>query len=232
MECSLRTLALFGFLTGCASGAAAAVGGGPDIGESNVGFQSKVFSDRTDAGCDGGISVADRCAVCNPSKPRDCYERCIAGSGDSCALDGFKRSNLAEAAELYERACALGSGSGCELRARALARGEGVARNVAEGMNLFEQMCSVGRGFSCSNFALGLLRGEGRPRDTDAADRFLERACDLGDQTGCQLLREPERASAVDTALRSARSRVIGCTLGNNPEDCAPSDGGTVIKQR
>lgn len=198
-------------------------------------FQSNVMWDRPDGGCDpASVPRGDKCNVCDLANPTDCYERCVAGNGDSCAVDGRRRArdgDLVEAALSYERGCGLGSGSGCELLALAMMRGKGRFVDEKEGMNLFEKMCNFGRGLACTHFSVGLFAGRGRVRDIDAADKFLTRACSLGDPFGCQLRRDERRFSEIDRAVHDALTRVINCNFGKG-DDCstAVSRGGLELQ--
>lgn len=200
-------------------------------------FKSEVMWEPQDGGCASGATVmGDKCTACDLNQPTDCFERCVAGNADACAVDGFLRAragDVANAATSYERACDLGSGSGCEQFARALMRGEGRLPNQSEAMNLFERMCRAGRGFACSNFGVGLLAGRGRARDIEAADKFLTQGCNLGDQFGCQLRRDRQRSVHVDSSVREALGRVANCKVGIQQDCLVPvMDAGAGLELR
>lgn len=182
-------------------------------------FHSTTVWPQVDGGCARpAVRFGANCVVCDFGKWADCYEHCINGEGDACALDGFERGSAGDArtaADLYERACELGSGSGCEYLARALMRGEGRPIDEKVGMNLLQRMCEANRGFACTNFAIGLFEGRGRARDPELAEKILNRACGLEDELACQLLREPQRSRDVDSAVRAARVHYMSCKLGD-----------------
>ena len=234
---SIPTLLLL--LAGCASAISSTNeprGSWPDAsapaktisGQVDAGFQSEVMWDRPDAGCGSeAFALGDKCTVCDPANPKDCYERCLAGNGDACAVDGLERRSLRQGTDLLERGCNLGSGTACVNFAQALMRGEGRPKDEPEGMRILEKMCEFGRGFACSSFAIGLLKGEGRVRDVDAAERNLSRACNLKDELGCRLLRDDRRFTDLPKALQEARTRVANCKFARKVDDCVGgNDGG------
>ena len=106
-------------------------------------------------------------------------EACATYGGALMLGKGGLTKDEKKGAETVKKACDAGAGFGCELYARALERGMGVAPDPAGMKQYMEKGCSLGAGGACRSFALSF--------DTADPKRipFLEKACEKDDGLGC-----------------------------------------------
>jgi TPR repeat protein len=125
------------------------------------------------------------------------------------ALSSKAAKDYASAATGFERACELGSGSGCILFANALMHGEGLQKDEARACELFDRMCSAGRARGCTEAGIARLAGRGHEKDAESGERLVHQGCAKGDEIGCELLSEPGLRSDVDSAFKAAAGRAF-----------------------
>lgn len=217
--------------TACASTTANSDGTSP-----TAAFRSETVWRKPSAGCPAGAFEADRlCAVCNPGEASGCEVRCTHGDADACALLAFRREykrDYVHAAMLYEKACDLGSGKGCEGLARLLRFGEGLPKDDTRSADLFERMCREGRPLSCTGLAEALLAGRGRAVDAERGIRLLAGSCEQQESEACQLLKDPQLREDLDGALARARARIAACSSEPDVDACEMGQTTRVGDQR
>jgi TPR repeat protein len=219
LKSSLSAAVIAALIQGCSANHSSA-----GHSDSPASYRSETVWRRPPSGCPANtFQSEDLCAACNPWDPQSCEPRCAAGDGDSCSLIGFSsesNANFTHAAKLYERACDLGSGKGCEGLARLLMRGNGLQKDEKRSADLLERMCLAKRPRACTAFAEALLAGRGRAQDQDTGMRLLEDSCAGLEPEACQLLGDPRVREDVDTAVAAARERMAACRPGKEGESC------------
>lgn len=187
---------------------------------------------KPDGGCPlGSVDAISTCAACNLARSEECRVRCERGDGDSCALLAFiyelpinVRKDSRKSFALYQRACDLGSGEGCEGVARQQIRGDGCVKDEVAALELLEPMCERGRGGACVVAAQVYLN---RPNSADRSIGFhyLEEACLKGNPYGCKLLAEHCPQYRPDDTECARRARESGCALqGADVDWCSSSE--------
>lgn len=105
-----------------------------------------------------------------------------AEQGEGCTQD------KAKAAELYARACDMGSRSACHTVAVELLDGGTFPRDEAKGMRMLGKQCDkYGMIDSCFAVAMRLLQG-GPSRDPVRSQRLLRKGCEDGHIESCHNL--------------------------------------------
>lgn len=127
--------------------------------------------------------------------------------------------DLAQAASLYEAACANDNAEGCERRS-ALAR-EGHGGPAVE-LEFAIKACTGGRPLACTQAGQQLDGGRGVERDEVQAIALFEKGCKLGDIDGCTgagdlLLANPK--GTVETRARGVAAYISGC-VGHSGYGC------------
>lgn len=89
------------------------------------------------------------------------------------------------AAELYDKACGLGSLAACTNLAYDYDHGEGVTEDLARAVALYERTCDAGGMRACLNLGLLASRGRGTAKDPARAAALFRRACDAGESDAC-----------------------------------------------
>ena len=115
-------------------------------------------------------------------------EACEKGGGAGCANLARLRGGLPGQRALYERACALGTGSVCADLGMALVSGKKLPRDPERALALFVRGCEVSEPVACRNAGIQFFKGVGAPRDKDRSLALFVRACQLGDQPACKEL--------------------------------------------
>lgn len=179
---------------------------------------------KDDGPCsNGSIDTGIQCLACDPTPNGNCGERCVAGDGVACALQGVyiqisteDPETLRTSRALYERGCALGSKMGCEFLARFL--NEGVAGNTdaARALALFEGGCQNGVGSACLN-AGNVYRVRG-PASRNLAQRYYVEGCLLEAVEACDALLGMEEGGGSTLAtwarVRSGYLNDVLCSHG------------------
>jgi hypothetical protein len=95
--------------------------------------------------------------------------------------------DLARAAQLFERACALGATEGCTYLAHAYDLGEGVTEDDAEAERRYREACEAGSALACAYAGDFERRTAGAPVSAmrRARNRYA-RACDAGVESACR----------------------------------------------
>ena len=96
------------------------------------------------------------------------------------------KEDAAHAAQLYDRACVGGNGSGCNNLGQFHERGRTVARNASRAAELYDRTCQLGNPSGCDNLSFLYERGDGVPRDADRARQLRQQACALGFRAACK----------------------------------------------
>ena len=133
-------------------------------------------------------------------------------------LDKEKRS--AEAAPLYDQACAGGNPQACRQLGGLYLAGKGVAKDTARTATLYTKACEGGDAIGCID--LGVLYEKGIvPHDRHRAGPLYAQACDLNLMTACDnlgaILISTSGNAAFDGVDRSRAEALItkGCDAGS-----------------
>ncbi|HEY6147297.1 MAG TPA: hypothetical protein VIZ69_06350, partial [Thermoanaerobaculia bacterium] len=117
------------------------------------------------------------------------HAACQGGYAEACAHEGLHRMNApdtaSEAVQVLERACELGSGSGCAHLAFLYATGKTVAKNDRRAAALYVTSCDRGDARGCYNVGLMAEEGRGGARDLSRAAAKYQEACDSGSSAAC-----------------------------------------------
>jgi len=89
------------------------------------------------------------------------------------------------AAQLFAKACDMGSALGCARLGQQLLRGEGVAKDSPRGVELLDRGCKEDIYFACGELALTLADGWGVPKDLPRAEKVFQKACEMGTRFSC-----------------------------------------------
>lgn len=189
---------------------------------------------KSEGGCpSGSVEATGTCGACNTARVEECRVRCEGGDGNACSLLAFVYElpiNVPRDSQrsfaLYQRACDLGSGDGCEGVARQQIHGDGCAKDEIAALRLLEPMCKNGRGTACVQAAHVYLN---RPGSIDQSIGFhlLEEACLSGNPYGCRLLAEHCPKYRPDDAECARRAWESGCALQGADADWCTSSGQT-----
>ncbi|HVZ31751.1 MAG TPA: tetratricopeptide repeat protein [Polyangiaceae bacterium] len=98
------------------------------------------------------------------------------------------RQDPALAVQLYQRACDLGDGSGCNNLGLAFQSGRGVRQDDARALDSFELGCSRDSAEACSNQGAMYEQGRGVAVNLGDATRLYTQACRHGSALGCSNL--------------------------------------------
>lgn len=90
------------------------------------------------------------------------------------------------AAALLQKACDMGSGSGCSNLANLIARGQLLDRDLGKAAGLDVKACDLGEPKGCVNAALAYFEGTGVGADPARARELFSRGCDLGHLESCK----------------------------------------------
>jgi TPR repeat protein len=145
--------------------------------------------------------------ACHDAAPRSClqdvaeYEQsCAAGKGEDCFTLGLTYYGLADhedkhlpmdlarAALMFERACALGQTDACSNLGNMYSDGDQVPKDLKRAAELYEQACDHGVKEACANLGKLLENGNGIPKDVDRAAKLYEQACQHGVNAICNHL--------------------------------------------
>ncbi|MGB6152513.1 MAG: tetratricopeptide repeat protein, partial [Pricia sp.] len=107
-----------------------------------------------------------------------------------------------EAAELFSKACSLGSLRACTSYAYALSSGRGVERDEASAAALLRETCSAGEVEACRMQAAELLKPERGFYDHSEGISLLNFGCDNGYPAACSDLLRLKLDPAVYSVLR------------------------------
>ncbi|OJH41742.1 hypothetical protein BON30_00390 [Cystobacter ferrugineus] len=101
--------------------------------------------------------------------------------------------DFAAASGLFLRACTLGDGEGCALKALMTLRGQGEARDAVAARAGLQDACERFPGISCGLAVEGLAEEtlrEGTAPEWEWMALFAQRGCDAGDGLSCRILGE------------------------------------------
>ena len=114
---------------------------------------------------------------------------CGAGHAEACAYRGMHLIDMAnratDAIVALNRACDLGSGSGCAHLAFLHATGKLVKKDDRRATSLYVKSCDLGDARGCYNVGLMADQGRGGARDLSAAVAKYAEACDTGSSMAC-----------------------------------------------
>jgi TPR repeat protein len=91
----------------------------------------------------------------------------------------------ASAAQLYDRACSLGSPSACGELARVLAHGTGTSTDKPRAARLAQKGCQDGAASACAAWGESYAEGWIGAPDPAQAHELFSKACAAGDGRGC-----------------------------------------------
>ncbi|HEY2515067.1 MAG TPA: tetratricopeptide repeat protein, partial [Polyangiaceae bacterium] len=115
------------------------------------------------------LTVANAIGTCDDIDM--CARECDAGSGDLCGRLGANYEfgtndagkDQARGTAYYDRACALGSATGCVSSGRMHEYGHGVPKDFPVATAAYEKACGLGWQVGCANWAIMLENGRGVP---------------------------------------------------------------------
>jgi TPR repeat protein len=149
--------------------------------------------------------------ACAKGLPTGCFQQGLATAGQA----GIARDDH-RAEELFDRACALGSGAAC----RELAQRRGAPWPAAERHRLLERSCALHYATGCVDLAFLYATGrDGVTRDDARATPLFVEACDGGEPAGCYnvgLMYQDGRGVSADLAVAVAAYE-DGCLGGSSP---------------
>ena len=122
--------------------------------------------------------------ACSGGDQQACWVRAVGLAAlikPEAGHEAQRRVELAEAAALFDTACAKGTITACRSLAQATLRGQGVDKDIMRGMDLLDQACTGGAGAACRDLA-NLTMEPRRARDLRLA------ACRLHDPIGCDMV--------------------------------------------
>jgi TPR repeat protein len=128
--------------------------------------------------------------TCPADDEPDCERWCAEGDAESCArlaaLVLGRDGVVPRVRELFERACAGGSGKGCNGLGVFAQRSDPPDTTAAR--EHYERACEMGYAGGCYNLGQMHRFGVGTGADLAAAAGWYERACDGGHGDGCAAL--------------------------------------------
>jgi len=156
---------------------------------------------------------------------------CELGSAAACLMHGrslatHEQDQLEHALEQMDRACELGSASGCDaaLALHMRVMDPRYAGNWRALRRRAERACVAGSSEACTAFADTLALGLGGPAEPERARRLDHVECQRGNEAGCHnyydgfdrytsldgLLLDPEHMPGPDALLEDARRKHYG----------------------
>lgn len=141
------------------------------------------------------LTVANTIGTCDDVEM--CARECDAGSGDLCGRLGANYEfgtndagkDQARGTAYYDRACALGSATGCVSSGRMHEYGHGVPKDFPVAAAAYEKACGLGWQVGCANWAIMLENGRGVTRDLARAKELYRGACKAGAGLACDRLK-------------------------------------------
>jgi len=134
-------------------------------------------------------------AVCDSKDLPGCLASCEKGQADSCRYAGYLEKDRPNILRLFERSCALGSGSGCfahteRLMTERMQRGVPDAEKaalLAQAMKQADRACELGDAWVCWNTSSWYenVAGGDWPKDLPKSATMARRGCDLGYAPAC-----------------------------------------------
>jgi TPR repeat protein/thiol-disulfide isomerase/thioredoxin len=125
----------------------------------------------------------------------------------------------AKSAELADKACRLGSSSGCVQLGSLYYDGEGVRRDASKALALWQPACERGDGQGCAHAGAAYFDGDHVPRDRRMAAEFWEKGCAVGNADCCYYLGTGVVGSSPTARARAAAYLKKGCE-GGRTEAC------------
>jgi len=126
--------------------------------------------------------------------------------------------------EVYERACQLGSGRGCNDLGVKFLDGEGVDKDERRAVELLRRGCDLKFPMACANLGYAVKNGIGTVADPVAAEKLFESACDANVGAGCNLLGDEIHDRSPADARRAFDLFLRACTL-KSPAGCVNAGG-------
>ena len=162
-----------------------------------------------------------------------CRRECRIGSAAACLglatrLD-LDPKTAAEAQKLFERACVLGSPSGCTNTAAMIWTREPSDEEATCAMRLFERACQVKEHFACG-MVPRLLLERGEPADIEKAHGLLVKHCEDRKGFPCRVLAKHLEAGDFGSASAERTHALLARACdGGDPDACGnpPTAAGT-----
>lgn len=152
-------------------------------------------------------------------------EACSGGHAEGCyklgALlryaDGHPdtRGDLAVSAELFVRACRMGSGAGCEAEADELLSGVVYVRDPDTAMALLRATCDQGSAKTCERLARDLMMPDRSADEQAEGLALLDRQCRAGQPDFCSTAARHWQRDEKAEAQRMREYLVLGCIAGD-----------------
>lgn len=162
-----------------------------------------------------------------------CRRECRIGSAGACLglatrLD-LDPKTAAEAQRLFERACVLGSPSGCTNTAAMIWTSEPSDEETTCAMRLFERACQVKEHFACGMVPRLLLQ-RGEAADVERAHNLLVKHCEDLKGFPCRVLaKHLEAGDFGAVSPERIRTLLARACDGGDPDACGdpPTAAGT-----
>ncbi len=152
-----------------------------------------------------------------------------ASAGDLTlqAIELYKQARYADAAALFDKACAGGGWDACKDLGTIYRNGKGVMQDYNRAASFYDKACNGGNVRSCSDLGFLYASGTGLVKDDAHAMQLYTQACNGGDGLGCSNLgniyasgrgvaKDPVQAAALYLKACSAAD-ASGCSnLGSS----------------
>ena len=107
---------------------------------------------------------------------------------DKQASSLYDQKRYAEAAPLYDKACAGGLGADCNRLGTMFERGDGVAQDFSQAATLYSKACVAGDKAGCDALIPMYAKGTITAQNASQVETLFSNACNAGNAHGCASL--------------------------------------------
>lgn len=104
------------------------------------------------------------------------------------ALSANDQSMAKNAADTFDKACAIGDGRGCARLADAFRLGLGRPKDLNQAADYSSKGCELQDAQACNAYGWRFFKGEGRKEDVEEARKMFTMSCQLRHMNGCDSL--------------------------------------------
>jgi hypothetical protein len=157
------------------------------------------------------VTIANAMGYCEDTDA--CTRACNDGDGEACrklaVTFEFGKSdagrNETVGTTYFDRACALGSATGCVSSGQMHEYGHGVPKDPKTAADAYSRSCTLGYQVGCANYAIMLENGRGVDKDLDKARTLYEGACKAGAGLACERMKALQAAAAAASGSAAPR---------------------------
>jgi TPR repeat protein len=157
------------------------------------------------------VTIANAMGYCEDTDA--CTTACNDGDAESCRklavtfefgkTDAGRNETLGTT--YFDRACALGSATGCVSSGQMHEYGHGVPKEFKTAADAYARACTLGYQVGCANYAIMLENGRGVDQDLGKAKTLYEGACKAGAGLACERMKALQAAAPAASGSGAPR---------------------------